>query len=446
MRTVRTILDLSGKTLVWVRTSILILAAGSVGSYVVASHHGPGDLDPTFGDGGTVTTDFGAADDAQAVAIQPNGKILVVGRTDFGDFALARYNPDGSLDASFAGDGKLTTDFGGSDIARAVALQKDGRIVVAGQTDFAFALARYERDGRLDTSFDADGKLTTDFGGFDGAYDVAIQPDGRIVAAGYGGSNEFGLGGFALARYNLDGSLDTTFGEDGKVGTAFNVNDGAFAVAVQPDDKIVAAGVTCCPATDFAVARYNPDGSLDASFDGDGKLTTDLGGDDQVQDLAIQPNGRIVVAGSTTSTFRRISDFALARYDTDGTLDASFGGDGMVITDFFGNSDDAFALALQAKGKIVVAGCANLDLGGCAFGLARYDPDGSLDTTFGQGGKVTTDFSGSVDQANDVAVQADDKIVAVGMTALNLDFALARYGFLPAVHPKPPSTGGSASH
>jgi uncharacterized delta-60 repeat protein len=213
----------------------------------------------------------------------------------------------GELDTSFDDDGMVTTDFGGLDEALGVAIQADGKIVAAGRGTAVgdFALARYNRDGSLDTSFDGDGKVTTDFGSpFDVALGVAIQPDGRIVAAGTAAGDDF-----ALARYNRDGTLDTSFDGDGKVTTDFGAMDAALgAPAIQPDGKIVAAGYTTAGG-DFALARYNRDGSLDTSFDGDGKVTTDFGSPfDVAAGVAMQPNGRIVAAGGDGG------DFALARY------------------------------------------------------------------------------------------------------------------------------------
>src|SRR5919106_350284 len=213
----------------------------------------PGDLDPTFDGDGKVTTDFaGNRDRALAVAVQADGKIVTAGDTVAGsfDFALARYNTDGSLDATFDGDGKVNTDIAGSiDFAQAVALQGDGKIVAAGCLDcFSvsvgdFALVRYNADGSLDATFDVDGKVTTDFAGSsDSALDVAIQGDGRIVAAGL--ANVSGDLDFALARYNTDGSLDATFDGEGKVNTNIaGNNEQARAVAIQGDGRIVAAGL-----------------------------------------------------------------------------------------------------------------------------------------------------------------------------------------------------------
>jgi uncharacterized delta-60 repeat protein len=373
----------------------------------------PGDLDASFDSDGKVTTDFGGLDEALGVAIQPDGRIVAAGQSG-GDFALARYNRDGSLDTSFDGDGKVTTDFGSPfDLALGVAIQPDGKIVAAGTSGGDFALARYNRDGSLDTSFDGDGKVTTDFGALDAALGApAIQPNGRIVAAGYTSAG----GDFALARYNRDGSLDTSFDGDGKVTTDFGSPfDQAEGAAIQPNGRIVAAGFNSAIG-DFALARYNGDGTLDTSFDGDGKVMTDFGGFEQAFGVAIQPDGRIVAAGGGGMGI----DFALARYNRDGTLDSSFDGDGKVTTDF-GSSDAALGVAIRPDGKIVAAG---ITLGVGDFALAWYNRDGSLDTSFDSDGKVTTDFGG-FEGAAGVAVQPDGGIVAAGQSGG--DFALARY-------------------
>jgi uncharacterized delta-60 repeat protein len=335
----------------------------------------PGDLDPTFDGDGKVTTDFaGIFAVAGAVAIQGDGKIVAAGTTadvsGISDFALARYNTDGSLDTAFDGDGKVTTDFAGlSDEANAISIQGDGKIVAAGVARIGlngpqdFALARYNTDGSLDTTFGGDGKVTTDFAGAnDQAHAVAIQGDGKIVAAGLAGSD------FALARYNTDGSLDTTFGGDGKVTTDFaGPTDQAHAVAIQGDGKIVAAGFAGSD-FDFALARYNTDGSLDTTFGGDGKVTTDFAGSgsrDEAHAVAIQGDGKIVAAG--LAVVSGIFDFALARYRADGSLDTIFSGDGKVTTDFAGDFDVANGVVIQANGRIVAAGFAGDD-----FALARY--------------------------------------------------------------------------
>ena len=253
---------------------------------------------------------------ARGVALQGDGKIVVVGGGGSGaDFALARYNTDGSLDTSFSGDGKLTTDFGSSDAGAAVAVQGDGKIVAVGGSAGDFALARYNPNGSLDTSFSGDGKQTTDFGGFGQvAAGVALQGDGKIVVAGNGGSTGNSVD-FALARYNTDGSLDTSFSGDGKQKTDFGDFDVATGVALQADGKIVAVGVTRAGGGDFALARYNPNGSLDTSFSGDGKQTTDFGGSDGANGVVLQGDGKIIAVGDSGAGD---GDFALARYNTTG--------------------------------------------------------------------------------------------------------------------------------
>jgi uncharacterized delta-60 repeat protein len=241
------------------------------------------------------------------------------------------------------------------------------------------AVARYNADGSLDLSFDGDGMLTTDYGfGSSFAQALAIQSDGKIVTAGFGAATGFD---FFLTRYNSDGSLDTSFDGDGKVtfpGLGSNDNR-ANAVVIQGDGKIVAAGCTSCfsSSSDFALVRYNSNGSLDGSFDGEGNVKTDFfGGDDQAYALMILADGRLVTAGGATVSGG--VDFALARYNTDGSFDTSFDGDGKATTDFAGSSDQAYALSIQIDGKIVTAGRA-LVSGTFDVALARHKADGSLE-------------------------------------------------------------------
>ena len=413
----------------------------------------PGDLDPTFDGDGKVTTHIRFTDEVRGVAIQADGKIVAAGHTicepcavpvQPHDFALARYNRDGSLDTTFDGDGKVTTDFDvGEDQAFAVAIQADGKIIAAGSANgpssFDFAVARYNADGSLDPTFDIDGKVTTDFaGGNDQGRGVAIQADGKIVVAGVAVSAAClpcdgpASDNFGLARYNPDGSLDPTFGFVGRQVTDFvGGPDEARAVAIQADGKIVAAGVAICDPCvlpvipvphDFGLVRYNTDGSLDSTFDGDGRVTTDFEDDDEAWGVALQPDGKIVAAGSAAhSSGARL--FALARYATNGSLDTAFEGDGKLTTQF-SEDDGARAVAIQRDGKIVAAGFTFLFSGQSDFALARYNTNGSLDTIFGGDGRVSTDF-GSFDHANAVAIQGDGKIVSAGFS--DGDFALARY-------------------
>ena len=260
-----------------------------------------GSLDTSFSGDGKQTTDFGGSfDGATGVALQGDGKIVAVGFAGERDFALARYNANGSLDTSFSGDGKQTTDFRGpGDVANGVALQGDGKIVAVGvaggPTSRSPATTRTARSTRASPATAS--RRPTSSGTPDAATGVALQGDGKIVAVGHAG--DFPDDDFALARYNPNGSLDTSFSDDGKRRTNFGGgDDAASGVALQSDGKIVAVGRDCSAGCDFALARYNPNGSLDTSFGGDGKQTTSFGGgDDGAAGVALQGDGKIVVVG-----------------------------------------------------------------------------------------------------------------------------------------------------
>jgi uncharacterized delta-60 repeat protein len=240
----------------------------------------PGDLDPSFGEKGKITVDFSGIsgfDIATAVALQEDGKIIVVGYS-FGprggnDFALVRHNTNGSLDTTFNQVGKTLTDFnnGSFDQASAVTIQGNGKIVVVGVSirpggDKDFAVARYNMNGSLDTAFSDDGKVLTDFCGDDEAAAVVIQDDGKIVVAGF--TDVSGFNDFALVRYKANGQLDRTFGTQGKVRTDFGGADSISALALQSDGKLLAAGASSAShaSFDFALARYKSNGALDTTF------------------------------------------------------------------------------------------------------------------------------------------------------------------------------------
>ena len=363
----------TGKNRRRVLATAFVLATAIASIPSMASAAADGALDTTFGTGGKVTTAVGVADQSKAIAIQSNGKILVVG-DNMADFEVVRYNTDGSLDTSFDTDGKVTADIGTSttDTANAVTIQSDGKIIVAGSSGGMapnsgnFAVVRYNTDGSLDTSFDTDGKVTTDIGTStaDSGSAVAIQSDGKIVVAGTSGSST----DFAAVRYNTDGSLDTSFDTDGKVTTDIGTSttDSGSAVAIQSDGKIVAAGTS---SNDFAVVRYTTTGALDTSFDTDGKVTTDIGTSttDTGSSAVIQSDGKIVVVGDN------YSDFAIVRYTTTGALDTTFDTDGKVTTDIGTSTSDAgTAVAIQGDSKIVVAGRSGAG-GPPSFAVARYE-------------------------------------------------------------------------
>lgn len=437
-----------------------------------------GDLDPGFGGDGIVTVDvLGERNRFDTVAIQPaDGKIVAAGSVGVGatrDFAVARFNPDGSLDTGFGSGGTATVDVSGTndiDGARAMALQADGKIVLSGESGAPgtgeFAVVRFTANGSPDPDFDGDGKVLTPFPGGRGmAVKVAIQPgDGKIVVVGEFRAGTSGADGdVAVARYNPDGSLDAGFDGDGLVTTsAFPTGpERARDVAIQPDGKIVAVGFGTQvsddsedpeePLDDALVLRYNPDGSLDGGFDGDGVVITDFGAnrDDQAAAVVVQPDGKLVVAGHSEQVF------ALARFNPDGSLDASFGrdGNGKETTDFpDGTGGRAFALLRQPGGKLVAAGIrelGNFD-GPAEFALVRYQPNGREDTTFGADlfsdngleedqipdGIVFTSFGPSTNaRAFGLALQPDGKLVAAGVfnpnspnfPRVSQDFALVRY-------------------
>jgi uncharacterized delta-60 repeat protein len=400
---------------------------------------------PSFADDDKVLTDFGfKVEKAQAVALQPDGKIVAggwVGDSQVtSDFAVARYNPDGSLDASFDGDGKVVTALGErTDIIYDLIVQPDGKTVAVGVTfngpkTRRFAIVRYKSDGALDASFDGDGIITLNIGTslMDTAYAVLVQPDGKIVVAGSvlmvvaSGNSRVNQNDFGLVRLNTDGSLDNGFGDEGKVITDFgNGVDVAYALALQPDGKIVVAGVaTNGTDQDFALARYHTDGTLDVGFGKGGKARTDFfDEDDLISALAIQPDGRIVAAGYATKA--AAVDFALARYTADGSLDNSFSGNGKVTIDISGN-DIARGVELQPDGKIVVVVYANHGTSP-EFSFARLNPDGKVDGTFNGSGKVRIRFQ-KQGEAFGMALLPDVYAVLVGSAGddKSSDFALAR--------------------
>jgi uncharacterized delta-60 repeat protein len=408
-----------------------------------------GDLDTTFDGDGLVTSyvvpsNPGRSDAAAGVAIQANGKIVAAGYSEIPttatmDFAITRYNTDGSLDTTFSGDGRLLTNFGGRDQAAAVAVQSNGKIVAAGQVCYApssigtcdVALARYNANGTLDTTFSGDGKQVSDFGGgSNGSFGrLAIQSNGRIVVTGYmsNGSNT----DFAVYRYLPGGSLDTTFSGDGKVNIGFGAGRQDFAadLVIQSDGKIVVAGSTGDAGyanNNFAIARLNANGSLDTTFSGDGRQITNFGANDYAYGVALQADGKIVVVGEKTTTFR---SFALARYNTDGSLDTTFNGTGRRVFSITPGMDShANDVIVQPDGMIVVIGTTKNGSGFFDFALARLLSTGGFDTTFSGDGKVIIDFGGN-DYVLAIALQPlDGKYILGGAThdGTQYDFALAR--------------------
>ncbi len=393
-------------------------------------------LDSTFGDNGIST--FAMNGRAMASAIQADGKVVIGGYRAISNnpvFAVLRYNVNGSLDSTFGADGVVTTSFGaGSAVLNGIAIQADGKIVAAGSaTSNAryMAIARYNTDGSLDSTFNATGKVVTDIAGSDDvANGIVIQTNGKIVVGGY--SHDATKRNFALLRYNTNGSLDSTFNADGiaitSIGTA---DDNAKAIALQTDGKIVLAGY-CRVGTKvhFALARYSSNGSLDNTFDTDGMLTTAIGtSNNYLSAMALQGDGKIVVAGMTDDAGSFGYSFALARYNSDGSLDNSFNANGKVVTKLSATLSQAYAIAIQPDGKILAAGYKDTNSLNVVMVLVRYNTDGSLDMSFNDNGQVVPPLGNEDDEAESLSLQADGKIIMAGTTRVGTEyhFAVLRY-------------------
>ena len=422
------------------------LVASILLAFAAVAQAAPGDIDVTYSRGGRHITDFARAPDAaHAVLVLPDGKLRLAGIADANGsvaggnhFGLVPYTLNGDRDGTFGdsgprgGGGKVVTTFGTYDAAHAIAPQSDGNFVVAGITlsgpQYQFALVRFLPNGSLDPAFGTGGKVITSLAqGLTNtaghAVALVIQTDGRLVVAGTSG------GDFVLVRLNPNGSIDQSFGSGGTVTTDFGFVENASALVLQPDGKLVAAGSSVGgPAlADFVLARYSSDGTLDQSFGVEGKVRTDfgLGLPDTLDALVLQPDGRLVAAGSAFVVDTQDgADFALARYNSDGTPDDTFGGGGLVSTAITARRDGAHGLVVQGD-KLVAAGHAFVTSSNTAFAVARYNIlDGSLDPTFSTDGKLTDDFIGSFGYANAVALQGG-KIIVVGSSVDN--FASARY-------------------
>ena len=445
------------------RAAIRVLAAGGILALSAAApaSAASGDLDPSFAGDGKQTSNLGFAGQQSRindVARGPDGKLVVAGRAatsgdgDFPfEFAVGRYTPDGAPDPSFGGDGFVTTPLTDGE-AHAVVVQSDGSVVaagLAGASEDDIAIVRYTPDGGLDESFGGDGVVITDvetiLGGVDtsddAAYGLALDSAGNLVVAGR--TNVQGDNDFVLTRYGPDGELDDTFSADGVAIT--DVGGGSDDVAedlvIQADGKIVAAGSSFAGDSDVAIARYEPNGSPDATFSGtDGVATEDVGGQDTANAVAIHRTGRLLVAGSTTADGSE--DFMLALFNANGAPNTSFG---PVLTDF-GGHEVARDVAIGGDGRIVAVGYSrNAPPAGADpnydFALARYDEEGGLDSTFSDDGKLVSDlFPGFPDEFDDELtavtlqpqVSGPAKIVVAGQsgaysTTGTGSFVLARF-------------------
>ncbi|MBV9545146.1 MAG: hypothetical protein JOY61_12315 [Chloroflexi bacterium] len=385
----------------------------------IVRYNPDGTLDQSFGNKGIVSerTPQGGLD-PEALVLQADGKILLAGTTSdltsaTVGFGLARYNSDGSLDTSFGSGGRVLTLAGqGEADAHAVVLQPDGSILVAGSA-FAdkggasqFAIARYTSSGSLDPSFGSGGLVLTSAGESGAeARGIALQSDGRIAAVGTSFGTADHDDAFALVRYMPDGSLDTSFGDGGTIITEFTTPSGPArgnAIIVQPDGMIFAAGSAGGHAGSLALVRYTTSGTA-------APTATQLQASAQGYALAPQPDGRVLVAGAVGSADSQ--SFCLTRYLADGNLDASFGNAGTATTSFDGGGSGAHGVLVQPDGKVVLVGS-----GSAGFAAARYTTNGSLDPTFGSGGKLVTMVSDAGSFPAAVAMQPDGKLISVGLT------------------------------
>lgn len=389
----------------------ILVRESTVSRQGVARFRVDGTVDPTFSDDGVVNTPLLGNRQNGDLLVQADGKIVVGGSiagtlTGPADFFLQRYDSNGTLDTTFGGPGGVRTAVGAAeDLLFSLARTPDGKIVAVGQTDRGVAVVRYNANGSLDTTFSDDGKITT--GLEERGKSVAVQPDGKIVIGGQLINPALGLS-FGVMRLNVDGTLDTTFNSTGRVTTLFGI---AESVLVQPDGKIVAAGtsVDISNGHNFHLVRYLSDGSLDTTFgDGDGRVVMSTGGNaDELYSMALQADGRIVVAGNIYDGVRY--DFVVMRFTADGVLDASFDGDGrkfVPMNNPLGLDDNS--VVVQADGKIVIAGGLDLAMrdpvtdvvsANTGITLLRLNPDGSADHTFGAPVYVTNGAPVALDDA-----------------------------------------------
>jgi uncharacterized delta-60 repeat protein len=396
------------------------------------AHAQDGVPDPSFGTSGKVFHSMPGAGTSvevpnnQRIVVLPNQKILHCFTYNTGaetDFGLVRYNSDGSLDGSFGGDGIITTSIGTNDLALSMVVGANGKIIVGGTSDQNFAVVRYNSDGTLDNTFDTDGIVTTDFGAsaIDVINSVNLQSDNKIIAAGYSFNTTTGSSVFAVARYNVNGSLDTGFDTDGRVTTVIATSgvDQINATVMQTDGKIVVAGSSFNGTVKrFALARYNTNGSLDTGFDGDGRLTTTFANDAEAYAVTFQYfSNKIIAAGYRSNGSD--NDFAIVRYNLNGAIDNTFDGDGIVINSFGSGVDDiAYSVAMQGDGKIIVAGVTSNNTPDRDFVVTRLETGGSTDAAFGGIGYRMIDFGGD-DYGYSIASQGANIIVG-GSTGISL--------------------------
>jgi uncharacterized delta-60 repeat protein len=410
--------------------------------YLLVRYLQNGDLDNSFGDNGKIETLIGAEGGyCYDAVLQPDGKILVAGNAYISitnsAFAIARYLPNGTLDASFGSAGIVLTDIQpSSDRINALALRPDGRIVAGGYSYISnqtiIALAQYHSDGSLDAGFGTNGTFISPVGELNAwILDMKLLPDGKIVASGVMNKNS-GSGEISAYRFMPNGAWDTTFSPEGIGGVAgMVINEYAtgLRLILLPDGRtILAGGVSSGLNSDFLMVKFDEKGDPDTDFGFDGVVITDVGTSGaSAMTCAIQPDGKILVGGNMSNGN---SYYALARYLPDGFMDNSFGNNGLVFSDvgYLNLEDWVLALATQPDGKILAAGYSG-SANSYSVSLARFYPDGRIDSTFSQDGKVITSLSQEDDVAHSIYLLPEGKILLAGLTTNGSTqyFALVRY-------------------
>jgi uncharacterized delta-60 repeat protein len=423
--------SLSGRSLDIQSNGKILLAGDNTSEFVIARLNADGSHDQTFDEDGTVNINFPASyTQANAMAVQPDDKIIITGYasnpSNLIRLAIARLQADGNLDASFGDQGKILDNFKRSQTEfRSSVIQDDGKLVAAGLvwngTNNDFVVARYNVNGKPDSTFDSDGIQTTDFGGKDEAVAVLIQAGGKIVVSGNSDNR------FAIARYNADGTPDNLFSGDGKITIPVGFADVAQSAALQADGKILVAGHSFNDAnfdsSRLAIIRVNLNGTTDNTFSGDGILLADVGSSRmQGGFVAVQNDGKIVLGGSV----RRDKYNLLAlRYHPDGSVDNSFSGDGFQLYDFGSDEFNISDLVIHDDGKIVAGGYSQTgNSSAYSFVLARISPDGSPDSSLSDDGYQRTSFDAGTNFARSVAIWTNGTIAVGGQIGNHFGIAL----------------------
>jgi uncharacterized delta-60 repeat protein len=393
-------------------------------NYSAAQLNTDGSLDNTFDNDGKAIFENGSYDDVcNAMTVDASGNIVLAGRSiitsQSAKASALRIQPTGAFDNSFDIDGRAYAGGGEFLEANAVITQPNGKILFAGgaiAADTSFGISRLNNDGSADITLDGDGTVIIPVAGTSVAKSIARQSDGKIIVAGY----STGVGGFKIMtvmRITSTGVLDNTFDGDGIKTIPFELSYSniAYATLVQPDGKILIAGVSQSTVktigNNFAVVRLGPDGIPDKSFGTSGKTTIDIAGNDFCYSMKLQADGKIILAGSSISG--TTADFAIVRLTASGVLDNSFSADGKKTIDMASTYDIGKSIALQADGKIIFAGYSSNGTDNNAA-VIRLNSNGNLDATFDADGKVVFNIAGTDEMINAVAIQNDGKILLAG--------------------------------